>query len=135
MIKWLQTFLFQMLTVIFLVVVAGLVHSPYGFQIKPPSFLIQKSLLHVYNYIIDFTGNHAINPECNMKMRRYKLLWDYLIDTIPLTENKKAEHSRGKTVSVPFNFCFKDACFWMLFLGCIKNGIVFIGLAILILIW
>lgn len=57
-----------------LVVVAGLVHSPYGFQIKSPSFLIQESLLHVYNYIIDFTGNHAINPECNMKMRRYKLL-------------------------------------------------------------
>lgn len=59
-----------MLTVIFLVVVAGLVHSLW-LSDKTPSFLIE-SLSHVY--IIEFTENHAINPECNMTIRRYKLL-------------------------------------------------------------
>lgn len=63
-----------MLTVIFLVVVAGLVHSLW-LSDKTPSFLIE-SLSHVYIYIYikDFTENHAINPECNMTIRRYKLL-------------------------------------------------------------
>lgn len=69
-----------------------------------------------------------------MIMRRYKLLGDYLIDIIFLIENKMVEYLRGKIVFVFFNFCFKDVCFWMLFFGCIKNGIFFIGFVILILI-